>query len=257
MEILPAEFVALALAACFAGMVDAAVGGGGLIQVPALFGVFPQAAPALLFGTNKLSGIWGTAFAARTYCLKTRLPWGIVIPASLSALLFAFVGAWAVGSFPAEIVRKLLPCTLLIVALYVWRRKEFGSISVLHQSPQRQASSAILVGVGMGFYDGFFGPGTGSFLLFLFVRFFGMDFLGASAVAKIVNVACNLSALLLFAYQGQIMWKLGILMAACNIAGSIFGARLALKRGNGFIRQVFLVLVSLLILKTARDAFWP
>lgn len=256
MDIFPADFLILALAALFAGMVDAAVGGGGLIQVPALFGVFPQSAPAVLFGTNKLSGIWGTAFAAVTYARKTRVEWGVAIPASVSALLLSFIGAWAVSSFPADLVRKLLPAILLLVAIYVFRRKDFGIAHNPGHTSRYQMSLALLLGAGIGFYDGFFGPGTGSFLIFLFVRFFGFDFLSASAVAKIVNVACNFSALVLFGYQGHVLWQLGLFMAVCNVAGSVVGARLALLKGNGFLRQAFLVVVSLLILKTTKDAFW-
>ena len=114
----------------------------------------------------------------------------------------------------------------------------------------------ILICLVIGFYDGFFGPGTGSFLLFLFVRFFGFDFLGASAVAKIVNVACNFAALLWFGYAGHVLWQLGLLMAICNICGAMIGTRVALKEGSVFIRKAFLVVVGALILKTARDAFW-
>ena len=257
MEILPIDFLILVLAALFAGIVDAAVGGGGLIQVPALFGVFPQSVPAALFGTNKLSGIWGTAFAAVTYARKTRVEWGIAIPASVSALLLSFVGAWAVSSFPGELVRKLLPVVLLLVAIYVFRRKDFGMAHDSARIGRYQTSAALLLGACIGFYDGVFGPGTGSFLIFLFIRVFDLDFLSASAVAKIVNVACNFSALVLFGYQGHILWQLGLLMAVCNVAGAVIGARLALLKGNGFIRRAFLVIVSLLILKTARDAFWP
>ena len=115
---------------------------------------------------------------------------------------------------------------------------------------------ALATGAGIGFYDGFFGPGTGSFLLFLFVRFFGFDFLGASAVAKIVNVACNFAALIWFGYAGHVLWRLGLLMAICNICGAMIGTRVALKGGSVFIRKAFLVVVGVLILKTARDAFW-
>jgi uncharacterized protein len=114
---------------------------------------------------------------------------------------------------------------------------------------------AMGVGAAIGFYDGFFGPGTGSFLIFLFVRFFGFDFLSASAAAKIVNVACNISALIWFGYSGHLLWQLGLLMAVCQIAGSLVGTRLALKHGSGFVRKLFLVVVGLLIVKTAFDTF--
>ena len=256
MEFLIGDYALLALAALFAGLVDAVVGGGGLIQLPALFSVLPQTVPASLFGTNKFSVIWGTLFAARTYARKISVEWGTAIPASGAALLFSFAGAWLVTAFPPDLIRKTLPFLLLAVAIYVAIRKDFGASHVPRFSGARETWMALATGAGIGFYDGFFGPGTGSFLLFLFVRFFGFDFLGASAVAKIVNVACNFAALLWFGYAGHVLWRLGLLMAICNICGAMIGTRVALKEGSVFIRKAFLVVVGALILKTARDAFW-
>ena len=256
MEFLIGDYALLALAALFAGLVDAVVGGGGLIQLPALFSVLPQTVPASLFGTNKFSAIWGTLFAARTYARKISVEWGTAIPASGAALLFSFAGAWLVTAFPPDLIRKTLPFLLLAVAIYVAIRKDFGASHVPRFSGARETWMALATGAGIGFYDGFFGPGTGSFLLFLFVRFFGFDFLGASAVAKIVNVACNFAALIWFGYAGHVLWRLGLLMAICNICGAMIGTRVALKGGSVFIRKAFLVVVGVLILKTARDAFW-
>ena len=256
MEFLIGDYALLALAALFAGLVDAVVGGGGLIQLPALFSVLPQTVPASLFGTNKFSAIWGTLFAARTYARKISVEWGTAIPASGAALLFSFAGAWLVTAFPPDLIRKTLPFLLLAVAIYVAIRKDFGASHVPRFSGARETWMALATGAGIGFYDGFFGPGTGSFLLFLFVRFFGFDFLGASAVAKIVNVACNFAALIWFGYAGHVLWRLGLLMAICNICGAMIGTRVALKEGSVFIRKAFLVVVGVLILKTARDAFW-
>jgi uncharacterized membrane protein YfcA len=257
MEILTADYLTLALAALLAGLVDAVVGGGGLIQVPALFGVFPAAAPATLFGTNKLAGIWGTLFAARSYAIKISIAWSIAIPASIAALLFSFAGAYLVTYFPPELTRKALPFLLSFVALYVAKNNDFGLVDAPRFHGLTEFWIAIAVGSGIGLYDGFFGPGTGSLLIFLFIRVFRFDFLGASALAKIVNVACNFSALSWFAYSGHLFWQLGLVMAVCNIVGAITGARLALRHGSGFVRRVFLVVVSLLILKTTKDAFWP
>ncbi len=256
MDFLIGDYGLLALAALFAGLVDAVVGGGGLIQLPALFSVLPQTVPASLFGTNKFSAIWGTLFAARTYARKISVEWGTAIPASGAALLFSFAGAWLVTAFPPDLIRKTLPFLLLAVAIYVAIRKDFGASHVPRFSGARETRMAVVTGAGIGFYDGFFGPGTGSFLLFLFVRFFGFDFLGASAVAKIVNVACNFAALIWFGYAGHVLWQLGLLMAICNICGAMIGTRVALKEGSVFIRKAFLVVVGALILKTARDAFW-
>lgn len=248
-------YLLLGAAGFFAGLLDAIVGGGGLIQVPALFSAFPTAMPATLFGTNKVAGIFGTAIAARTYWNKFPVDWSLVLPASLTALLFAFVGAWAITIFPPDVFRKLLPFVLLLVALYVFRHKDFGGEYV----PVKRGVSKVLLAAGigavLGFYDGFFGPGTGSFLIFLFIRGFGLDFLRASAAAKIINVACNLAALAWFIPTTEPLWLLGGTMAVCNIAGSVIGARLALKEGAGFVRRIFLLVVMALIVKTAWDAF--
>ena len=255
MEASPVLYVVLGLAALLAGLVDAVVGGGGLIQVPALFSVFPQAAPANLFGTNKLAGIFGTATAARTYWRRFPVDWQLVAPASLAALIFAFAGAWAVTVFPPTLLRKLLPFILLLVAVYVLRRKDFGIVHVPRPNGVRKTCLALGIGAAIGAYDGFFGPGTGSFLVFLFVHGFGLDFLRASAAAKIVNVVCNFAALAWFVPAGQPMWLLGGLMACCNIVGSMLGVRLAVTHGAGFVRKLFLLVVGALILKTSWDAF--
>ncbi len=245
----------LGLAAAFAGLVDAVVGGGGLIQVPALFSAFPQLSPSTLFGTNKLSSVWGTAFAARSYAKRIRLDWEIALPASVAALIFAFAGAYTITVFPPDIFRKLLPFILMLVAVYVLRKRDFGVAYQPSCTGRRKQVRAVLVGSVIGFYDGFFGPGTGSFLIFAFIRGFGLDFLRASALAKLVNVACNIAALAWFLPTSAPLWQLGLWMAACNVVGSILGARLALKGGSRLIRVLFLVVLAALILKTGKDAF--
>lgn len=256
LEVLTSDVLLLALAALLAGLIDSVVGGGGLIQLPALLSVFPQAAPASLFGTNKLAAIWGTAFAARSYAKRLTLLWNIALPASAAALIFAFLGARAVSLVPQELLRKALPFVLLAVAIYVFRRKSFGSETLGEGDPRSRTVLALLTGAVIGFYDGLFGPGTGSFLIFLFVRFFHLDFLQASAIAKVVNVACNAAALAWFASAGYVIWQLGLLMAGCNIIGAVVGTRLALKGGTGFVRKLFLLVVGLLIIKTGYDGFF-
>ncbi|HEX9173400.1 MAG TPA: TSUP family transporter [Telluria sp.] len=248
------DFVLLGVAAFTAGLVDAVVGGGGLIQIPAIFSVFPKEVPATLLGTNKMASIFGTTAAAVTYSRRVRVTWSAAAPAAVAAFLLSFAGAWTVTRVPADFVRGLLPFILVAVAVYTFRKKDFGSVHAPVHTGMAERLWAVGMGAAIGFYDGFFGPGTGSFLMFLFVRFFGFDFLGASVAAKIVNVACNLSALMWFGYSGHLIWQLGMLMAACQICGSLVGTRLALKHGSGFVRKLFLVVVSLLIVKTAFDA---
>lgn len=240
-------------AAFVAGLVDAVVGGGGLIQIPAIVSVFPKEVPATLLGTNKLASVFGTSVAAVNYAKRVRVAWSTAAPAALAAFALSFVGAWTVTRVPGDFVRSLLPFILLAVAVYTFRKKDLGSVHAPVHSGWTETALAVMLGACIGFYDGFFGPGTGSFLIFLFVRFFGFDFLSASAAAKVVNVACNVSALLWFGYSGHLIWQLGMLMAACQICGSLVGTRLALKHGSGFVRKLFLVVVSLLILKTGYD----
>lgn len=244
----------LGLAALLAGMVDAVVGGGGLIQVPALFSALPQAMPATLFGTNKVASLCGTAFAARTYWRRMPVELGIVLPASLAALVFAFLGAWVLTRVPPDLFRQLLPPVLLLVAVHVFLHREFGSVYAPRSEGWRRRLGALSVGAVIGFYDGLFGPGTGSFLIFLFIRSFGLDFLRASASAKIVNVACNVAALAWLVPTHPPIWQLALVMAVCNIIGSVIGASLAIRKGTGFVRHVFLWVVGILVLKTGWDA---
>lgn len=249
------DLTVLAGAAFLAGLIDAVVGGGGLIQVPAFFSVMPQTMPATLLGTNKLASIWGTAAAAASYARQVRVQWSTAVPAATAAFTLAFMGAYTVTHVPPDLMRKLLPFILIAVAVYTFKKKDFGRHHAPQHAGMREKAFAVLVGGSIGFYDGFFGPGTGSFLIFLFVRFFGFDFLGASAVAKVVNVACNLAALLWFGYSGHVLIQLGLTMAACNIAGSLIGVRLAVRHGTGFVRILFLAVVGVLILKTGYDAY--
>ncbi|MEW6294126.1 MAG: TSUP family transporter [Pseudomonadota bacterium] len=251
-------WLTLLLAACFAGFVDAVAGGGGLIQVPALFAALPREAPATLFGTNKIASIFGTLSAARRYVRAVEMPWKLVLPAAASAFVFSFAGAAVVAWLPKDVVRPLVLVLLVAVAVYTWSKPDFG---VSKRSPRIAAEHALLVallvGAVMGFYDGFFGPGAGSFMIFAFVRLYGMDFLHASASAKILNAATNAGALLLFAPSGHVLWALGLGMAVCNIAGAQLGSRLAIRHGSGFVRLVFLVMTTLLIVKIGWDTFRP
>ncbi|WP_019139951.1 TSUP family transporter [Noviherbaspirillum massiliense] len=249
------DYLVLCAAAFLAGLIDAVVGGGGLIQIPALFTALPNVPAATLFGTNKLASIWGTSAAAATLARRVKLEWSTAVPAALAAFVLAFLGAYTVTRVPPDFMRKLLPFILILVALYTLKKKDLGSLHAPVHTGLKEKVLAVIVGGGIGFYDGFFGPGTGSFLVFLFVRFFGFNFLGASAVAKVVNVACNLAALLWFGYSGHVLWQLGILMAAFNIAGSMVGSHLAVRHGSGFVRKLFLIVVGSLILKTGYDAF--
>jgi uncharacterized membrane protein YfcA len=248
------DLVLLGCAAFLAGLVDAVVGGGGLIQLPVLFSVFSKELPPTLIGTSKLAGIFGTGAAAINYARRVRVAWSAAAPAAFAAFALSFAGAYTVTKVPADFVRGLLPVLLVAVAIYTFRKKDFGTVHAPVHEGNAERYFALGMGACIGFYDGFFGPGTGSFLMFLYVRFFGFDFLTASAAAKIVNVACNFSALMWFGYSGHLLWQLGLMMAACQVVGSLIGTKLAIRHGSAFVRKLFLAVVSLLIIKSSYDA---
>ena len=245
----------IVLAAAFgAGLIDAMVGGGGLIQLPALFGVYPDAPPASLLGTSKLSGIFGTTSAVVRFARKIAIPWRALGPLAVLIFLGALTGALTATHTPAELFRPLVPLMLVAVLIYFLRSKSLGSEHKPLAFAGRHHWLGALWVTAIGFYDGFFGPGTGSFLMFVFVRLYGFDFLNAAASARVLNVAANAAALLLFGSRGAVMWALGASMAVCNVSGALLGTRLALRGGSQFVRKVFVAVVSLLILRTAWTA---
>lgn len=249
------ELSLITLASLLAGAIDAIVGGGGLILVPALFATYPGATPATLFGTNKGAAIWGTALAAWRYARRVELRWSTWLPAIGAALVGSLLGAWTVTFIDARPLRIALPFVLLALLLYTLAKKEMGRAHAPLHAAARERLLACGVGLAIGFYDGLFGPGTGSFFVFLFVRVLGFDFLHASAAAKLMNTATNASALALFAATGNIWWGVALLLAAANMLGSVIGTHLALSRGAGFVRWVFIAVVGLLIAKTGLDAW--
>lgn len=244
------DLAAVALASLLAGFVDAVVGGGGLVLIPALFGVFPGAAPATLFGTNKAAAIWGTAWATGQFARRVKLNWLALLPAAAVALIGSFAGAWTVTQVNPDGLRRVLPLILLGVLIYTLAKKDLGRSHAPRFSGRQETLAAAGIGLVIGFYDGFFGPGTGSFFVFLFVRLLGYDFLHASATAKLMNTATNGAALALFAWTGHVWWQIAAVMAVTNVIGSLIGTRLALAKGAGFVRGMFVVVVAALILKT-------
>lgn len=249
------EWIVVTLASGLAGFVDSIVGGGGLILVPALFAVFPSTHPATLFGVNKGASVWGTAAATWQYARRVDMRWAALLPAAAVGFAGSMAGAWTVTVISPEFLRRLLPLVLLAVLLYTLARKELGRDHLPRFSGRAEMLAASALGLVIGFYDGFFGPGTGSFFVFLFVRWLGYDFLSASASAKLLNTSTNLAALALFAWKGHVWWHYALVMAVANVAGSVLGTRLALKHGTGFVRAVFIVVVGALILKTGYDAY--
>jgi hypothetical protein len=250
----PTAVTALLIAATAAGWVDAVVGGGGLLLLPALFIAAPTMPIATALGTNKLAAIAGTSTAAITYARRTTVDWRVAGPAAACAVLASGAGAALAGTIPATAYRPVVLAVLVAVALFVTLRPAVGLIP----EPAKRTRTRIavtLAGAGgvIAAYDGLVGPGTGTFLVLTFTAVLGADFVHGSAMAKLVNTGTNLGALVVFAATGHVHWWLGAAMAACNITGAVLGARMALRRGSGFVRVVLLVVVLALIAKLGVD----
>ena len=234
----------LVLAALAAGFVDAVVGGGGLIQLPALLLGLPGASVVQVAATNKLASFCGTSISAATYVRRIRPDPRTFLPLMLAAGLGSACGALVASMLPRSAFDPIILVVLVLVGGYVWFKPSVGELTNLRFQGGKHITAVVLTGVTIGFYDGAIGPGTGSFLVFALVGLLGYNFLEASAKAKLANWATNLAALAVFVPQGAVIWDLGLVMAAANVAGGYLGARLAVARGARFVRVFFLVVVS-------------
>ncbi len=250
------ELLLLSIASMLAGFIDAVVGGGGLVMVPALFATFPDAVPATLMGTNKSASIWGTAVATWQFSRRVTMNWPVLLPAAAVGFVCSFAGAGLLTVVPADRLRDGLPVLLVVLLIYTLAKKDLGRNHAPRLHGRAEQCAACAVGAVVGFYDGFFGPGAGSFFVFLFVRVLGYDFLHASASAKLLNVATNLAALLLFGFTGHVWWQFALALAAASIVGSLAGTYMAVRHGAGFVRVVFIGVVGALIVKTSWDAWF-
>jgi uncharacterized membrane protein YfcA len=245
----------LAIASGFAGFVDAMAGGGGLIQLPALIVGLPNKELPLILGTNKVPSIFGTAAAARNYFKNIKPD----IPLTLSMMGPAFIGSMGGASLaaavPKDFFKPFIVFLLVAVAIYTWVKPELGMNENLKYTHKKRLVIVALIGLLIGFYDGIFGPGTGTFLVFFLVSGIGYAFLKASGTAKLVNISTNAGAILSFQFTGHIWWQLGLLLAFANVTGAIIGSRLAIKGGSPLVRKVFLVVTFLLITRVAWDTF--
>jgi uncharacterized membrane protein YfcA len=245
----------LVIAAGFAGFVDAMAGGGGLIQLPALLiGISEKPIP-LILGTNKVISIFGTSSAAANYFRSVKPDLKLTSYMALPAFVGSALGARLASSFPTSVFRPLIILLLVSVAIYTWRKPELGITESLRFTDRRRHQMVVGLGLTIGFYDGIFGPGTGTFLVFLLVGLVGYAFLKASATAKLVNIATNLGAIISFQLTGHIWWKLGLALAIANVCGAIIGSRLAIRGGSPLVRKVFLVVTTILIAKVGYDWF--
>ncbi|MCM2302536.1 MAG: TSUP family transporter [Flavobacteriaceae bacterium] len=247
--------ISLALFSFLAGFIDAVVGGGGLIQLPALLINFPKTPLPTLFGTNKIAALAGTSIAAIHYSKRIKFNYKLLIAIALSAGLASFIGAKLVSHINVNTLKPLILFILIAMAIYTFIKKDLGSVQTKNLSFKKQLIFGILIGFGVGFYDGFFGPGTGSFLVLGFVVVLGFQFLEASAYSKVINCMTNISALFVFVSQGNYLLELAIIMALSNISGNLIGTSMALKKGDQFIRKIFLLVVVLMIGRYGYDIF--
>lgn len=246
--------VLVVVASFGAGWIDAVVGGGGLLQLPALL-LIPGITPVQALATNKLAGLAGTTTSATTYYRRAKPDLRTALPMALIALIGSFGGAAVAIVLPASAFKPIIVIALLVVAVFTVAKPRLGAQTALRFAGGRHHVTAGLTGLVIGFYDGLIGPGTGTFLVITLVALLGYDFLQSSAKAKIVNLATNAGALMLFIPHGAVLWALGLILAAANVAGSYLGSRMAIARGSTFIRVVFLVVVVALIGKLGLDVW--
>ncbi|MFB2554427.1 sulfite exporter TauE/SafE family protein [Herbiconiux liangxiaofengii] len=242
------------LAAFAAGWIDAVVGGGGLLQLPALL-LIPGITPVQALATNKLASLFGTTTSAITWYRRAHPDLRTALPMAGVALVGSYSGATLASLLPASVFKPIIVVALVVVAVVTIARPALGSHSRLRHAGRAHHVIAALLGLVIGFYDGLIGPGTGTFLIIALITALGYDFVLASAKAKIVNVATNVGALAFFIPHGQLLWGLAVAMGFANMAGGYLGSRMAVARGNRFIRVAFLVVVAVLVLKLGYDVW--
>lgn len=247
--------VLLCIASFFAGFVDAIVGGGGLIQTPVAMILMPNLSVASIIGSLKIPAFSGTSFAAFQYLKKVDMNWKLLSIMAVLAFASAFCGSALLNVVSNDFMKPLLFFILIALAIYTFKKKNFGQHQEKDHSLKKELAYAVIISLLVGFYDGFIGPGTGSFLVLGFVSILGYDFLHASANAKMVNLATNFGSICLFVLKGKIVWAFAIPMAFCNALGGWVGAKLAIKKGNNFIRKFFLFVVILTLLRFGYDVF--
>jgi uncharacterized membrane protein YfcA len=245
--------ILVCVAALCAGFIDAIVGGGGLVQTPVLFMAFPNLPVANLLGTTKIPSFSGTAVSLYQYAKRVSIEWKMILWVVLAAFCSSMAGSRLVSLVSNQTFKPIILGALILVAIYTYSKKNFGQQKELLLTFNQTLLRGISAGLLIGFYDGFIGPGTGSFLVLIFISVLGQDFLHASAHTKIVNLATNLASIIYFAINGNILFELAIPMAACNMLGGFIGSKFALLKGNKFIRLFFLCVVCATIVRFGYD----
>ncbi len=242
-------------ASFLAGFVDSIAGGGGIVQLPALLIGLPNSPAAEVLGTNKLSAVFGTTTAAALYRKQIKPDPKVLIGMAIPAFFGSAAGALLASRIPTSSMRPMILVLLIAVAIYTWLKPDLGKLENLRHVPKQRIQIGAIAGAVIGFYDGIFGPGTGSFLMLILVATLGYAFITASAIAKVVNVATNVGALIVFGINGAVIWQIGIIMGIANITGAIIGSRLAIRGGSTLVRKVFLLVTIVLIVRVGIATF--
>lgn len=246
-------FYFLIIIGFLAGLMDAAVGGGGLLQIPALFNILPGTPVPTVLGVGKVASFSGTVTATWQYVRKIPLPWKMLLPAAVLAFIASYLGAKSVAFFPTEYMKPIMLVIMIVMCFYTFLKKDLGQFQRTAKLTRKETLWGLFFGALIGFYDGIFGPGTGSLLAFIFVRFYGYDFLTANASGKVINTTTNFAALTFFVPHGHVVWAWAVPLAVANLCGGIIGARLAIRGGTKFLRYGFMCLLVLIIGKFAWD----
>ncbi|MCJ1656139.1 TSUP family transporter [Staphylococcus sp. NRL 16/872] len=233
-----------------AAFIDAVVGGGGLISIPALLAVGMP--PALALGTNKLASSFGSLTSAIKFIRSGKVDLSIVLKLFPFIFVFSAGGASLATFLPAEVLKPLVIVILTLVLIYTIFKKDWGDVRTFSKLTFGKAIIFVGLLLLIGFYDGFLGGGTGSFMLFVLLMF-GFDFLSAAGNAKVLNFASNIGALILFIILGQVDFVYGLIMGVSMIFGSYLGAQLAISKGVGYVKLLFIIVTALLILKNTYD----
>lgn len=242
-------------ASFLAGFVDSIAGGGGIVQLPALLIGLPNSPAAEVLGTNKLSAVFGTTTAAALYRKQIKPDPRVLLGMAIPAFFGSAAGALLASRIPTSSMRPMILVLLIAVAIYTWLKPDLGKLENLRHVPKQRIQIGAIAGAVIGFYDGIFGPGTGSFLMLILVATLGYAFITASAIAKVVNVATNVGALIVFGINGAVIWQIGIIMGFANITGAIIGSRLAIRGGSTLVRKVFLLVTVVLIVRVGIATF--
>lgn len=240
-----------ALAGFAAGLIDSIVGGGGLVLTPAMLNLHPGLHILQAIATQRTSSIFGTSVAAWNYLRRIRIERRVLLPACAAALIASALGVQLAKRIDGEVLKWTVLAVCVLLALYTALRKDLGLHEDRRFPPEREALVAAGVGGAMGFYNGLIGPGTGTLMVFAFVSVLGLDFLKSSAVSKAANVAADISSWTVLMLGGFVLWALALPLVLGNMLGSWIGSHLAIRRGQRFVRVVFLVVVLALIARQA------